>query len=235
MNRYLAEGHNWEKHLERTRKFIIECVEDNSPASVAILGSGWLLDIPFEFLIARNITVYLVDVVHPPQIINKVKKNPKIILVQADITGGAIEGAYNLVRNFKKSSKGSLPDIPSQSTLGGVKADFIISLNILNQLDILLLDYLSSYMKIPEVEKETFRSRIQRQHLELLPAGRSCLITDVEEKVFTVDMESVSSKPLTYTKLPTGSRQEEWSWTFDTRGEYNRGCRTEMLVKAIRI
>ncbi len=46
LNRYLAEGNNWEAHLEKTRGFITGCLEKNKPETVAVLGSGWLLDIP---------------------------------------------------------------------------------------------------------------------------------------------------------------------------------------------
>ncbi|MFC2113546.1 hypothetical protein ACFLTA_09790, partial [Bacteroidota bacterium] len=119
--------------------------------------------------------------------------------------------------------------------LSGLSADFIISLNILNQLDILLIDYLDRFIKIPEDDKKKFRARIQKQHIDLLPAGGSCLISDVEERVLNRDNSLVSKKKLSYTKLPQGNRQDEWTWTFDTRGEYNKGYLTEMLVRAIQL
>jgi hypothetical protein len=69
----------------------------------------------------------------------------------------------------------------------------------------------------------------------MLPAGRSCLISDVEERVLNRNRKEVTTKRLVYTELPSGSKQEEWTWTFDTRGEYNKGHQTEMLVRAIRL
>ena len=73
------------------------------------------------------------------------------------------------------------------------------------------------------------------QHLDLLPAGCSCLISDVEERVLNRANQAVSSKRLAYTDLPKGSNQGEWTWTFDTRGEYNKGHNTEMEVFAVQL
>jgi len=232
MNRYLAEGNNWESHLEQTRSFIIKCLEKNEGESVAVLGSGWLLDTPIDYLCNRYKTVFLVDIVHSPQILNKAKKMKNVWLISADLTGGAIEGTYNFVRHYRKTGAGSVLDIPFQANLSGINADYVISLNILNQLDILLVDYISRFIKVPEEEIEVFRTRIQQQHLDMLPAGRSCLVSDIEERVLNRGNNLVSTRRLVYSNLPDGKDIEKWTWTFDTRGEYNRGCSTEMLVYA---
>lgn len=54
MNRYLGESKQWEKHLPRCRKFITSTFEDpgggEKKESVAVLGSGWLLDVPLDHL-----------------------------------------------------------------------------------------------------------------------------------------------------------------------------------------
>ncbi len=60
--------------------------------------------------------------------------------------------------------------IACQATTAGIRPDFIVSINILNQLDILLVDYVSRFMKISEEDKAVFRKRIQQQHIELLNA-----------------------------------------------------------------
>ena len=66
----------------------------------------------------------------------------------------------------------------------------------------------------------------------MLPAGRSCFISDIEERVLNSENNLVSTKRLVYSNLPEGKDMEEWNWTFDTQGEYNRGYSTEMLVYA---
>ncbi len=235
MNRYLSEGNNWEDHLYRTRTFIQKCLEGSDAESVAVLGSGWLLDLPLEFLRDNFKTLYLVDIVHPPQIINKIVGMENIKLHPADITGGAVKGAYNLVKEYRKTGDGSIRNIECKATLAGVKADYYISLNILNQLDILIVNYISRFMEITEDDSKVFRKRIQDQHIALLPPGRSCLITNFQEQTIRRDGQPVSLKPLIYAELPEGSYREEWTWNFDTRGAYTQGKNTSMMVQAIKI
>ena len=180
MNRYLAEGENWEPHLKKTKDFILKCLQENKYDSVAVIGSGWLLDIPMDFLAENYKSVYLLDAYHPPQILQKIRKLENVRAIVADVTGGAILGAYQFARAHRKSGRGSILDIPVNAAVPGMKTDYMISLNILNQLDILLIDYLKKHVEIPPEEEIEFRKRIQSQHLSLLKPGKSCLVTDAE-------------------------------------------------------
>ena len=233
MNRYLAEGENWEPHLQNTSDFIVQCLGEKHRGSVAVLGSGWLLDLPLEFIAGTGKEVFLFDVFHAPQILKKVARYKNVRAVSADITGGAIVGVFNFVKAFRSHLKGSILDISFQATIPGVRPDYVISLNILNQLDILLIDYLKANMEIPTDEELEFRKRIQSQHLSLLKSGRSCLITDSTERVINREGELISEKSLIHCQVPEGQRREEWNWKFDSRGEYNPRHRTEMQVLAI--
>jgi len=194
MNRYLAEGNNWEEHLGRSRSFIQNCLEKSKGSSVAILGSGWLLDVPLEFLCDKFKEIYLVDIIHPPQIVHKIKGIENAHLISADVSGGAIEGAYNLVRNYRKTGSGTILDIACQASQAGIGADYVISLNILNQLDILLVDFIAGFIQVPEEEKEIFRKRIQQQHVDILKPGHSCIISDIEERILNAENEIISTK-----------------------------------------
>lgn len=71
MNRYMHERSNWDKHLERTKKFINDAFRDTNIGTIAVLGSGWLLDIPLADMVDRYDHLYLVDINHPPQIRKK--------------------------------------------------------------------------------------------------------------------------------------------------------------------
>jgi len=51
MNRYLRESSQWKEHLEHTRKFIRESFAQTEAETVAVLGSGWLLDVPLDHLV----------------------------------------------------------------------------------------------------------------------------------------------------------------------------------------
>jgi hypothetical protein len=235
MNRYLAEGEGWEPHLERTRDFIRRCVGDGHFKSIAVLGSGWLLDLPLDFLSQRSEEVLLLDIWHPPQVKKKITGYGNVKAVEADITGGGIRGAYRFARDYRRTGKGSILDIPFQAGMGGIKAGYIISLNILNQLDILLVDYLKKHVQIATEEELEFRRRIQSQHLSLLGPGRSCMITDAEERVINREGLQASSKTLVHCEFPKGVRTETWTWDFDARGEYNPRMKTEMFVRAIQL
>jgi len=68
INRYINEGKNWNLHLENTKKYIINSTKTKNKENVAILGSGWLLDLPLSFLNENFKTIYLVDIYHPRQI-----------------------------------------------------------------------------------------------------------------------------------------------------------------------
>ena len=166
MNCYLAEGENWEPHLKKTKDFILQCLQENKYASVAVIGSGWLLDVPMDFLAENCKSVYLIDVIHPPQIIQKIRKYENAKAVMADVTGGAIQGAYHFTRVYRKSGGESILDIPFNAAVPGMRTDYVISLNILNQLDILLIDYLKKHVEITPGEEIEFRKRIQSRMLK---------------------------------------------------------------------
>ena len=70
--------------------------------------------------------------------------------------------------------------------------------------------------------------------MDMLKPDKSCLISDIEERVLNRNHEIISSKSLIYADLPKGVNREEWTWDFD-RGVYNPGNPTEMLVNAIQI
>jgi hypothetical protein len=235
MNRYLDEWDHWEEHLENTREFIIHCLLEGRPETVAVLGSGWLLDLPVEDLVKRCKLIYLVDVYHPPQVLHRTGKMENVRAITADITGGGIQGVYDFIRSYDGSRPGSILDIPFQAALPGIRADYVISLNILNQLDILLIDYMKKHIEIPGDDEMAFRERIQSQHLSLLPPKKSCLVTDAEERLLKSKDTLISTRGLIHCTLPRGRLNQEWIWEFDTRGEYNPGFLTEMLVRAIQI
>ena len=141
IDRYVKEASAWTTHLENTKNIIIECAKNKSKGTCAVLGSGWLLDVPIEFLCQQFETVYLFDVLHPTQIKHKMHKIKNVILVEQDITGGAIKEFFDSVQMYKSMKKRKEPNAIEFSGFSyPVKFDYVVSVNILNQLDILLLD-----------------------------------------------------------------------------------------------
>ena len=234
LNRYLREKEGWEGHLLNTKEFILECLAGKQVNKLIVLGSGWLLDFPLEKLYPQIKNISLIDIYHPPQIIKKVKNFPGVECITADITGGYIRQIYDKVNECKKhKTEFSLDEniiIPGYS---GDENDYIISLNILNQLDILLTDYLKNQNQVSEYSIFKLHRKLQQDHINFLTKSKYILITDSEEIIINNEGEKESSKNLLYCDLPSFKYSREWCWKFDSSGLYNPNRQTHMNVRAL--
>ena len=234
MNRYLRESSRWKEHLERTRSFISGSFRHTGAESAAVLGSGWLLDVPLDDLLGRFRHIYLVDIHHPIQIRKKTASLSQVELIEEDLSGGIIEQVWHTVPG-PESALTDGPD-PAQFTwtppLSRINPDVLISVNLLNQLDILLCDYLLKKKHFQQEALVPFRRAIQSFHLDWISRKPGCLVTDVREEVW--DKSGIkTSKTLIYARLPDGIRQEHWWWDFDSLGTYHPESRTRMEVQAL--
>ncbi len=232
INRYLREKEGWESHLLNTREFILRCLEKSRPESVTVLGSGWLLDFPLQeaYDICNNI--YLCDITHPPQVLRKIKRLKGVTACEMDISCGLIRFFFDFARKNKRSKTLGLPEIPDIVVPHIIQGSYYISLNILNQLDIILLDYLKKFFSIPEDDLVALRKRIQENHLKYMRKG-GCMITDVEEITENMQSEKQEHRNLVYTSIPAGKYYQEWIWDFDSIGYYRENRIVKMKVKAI--
>jgi hypothetical protein len=66
MDRYINADGAWDNHLERTRNFIARVVKDRKFDNLAVLGSGWLLDVLIDLLsgIAGHVWLYGCRILH---------------------------------------------------------------------------------------------------------------------------------------------------------------------------
>lgn len=233
MNRYLREQKNWSSHLENTKNFISAAFPDEALKTVAVLGSGWLLDVPLKHLSKRFKNVLLVDVYHPAQIRKKAESFKNVSLFETDLSGGGMEFCWELRKSKEDHfSKYILEEFKPVKPELPVKADAFISLNLLNQLDILLVDFLKKKnVRIVDVEIQRFRKVVQQFHINWISKKPGVLISDVEE-INQRDESEVKKEKLIYAKLPAAKRSEEWTWDFDLSGTYREGFETRMHVKA---
>lgn len=230
-NRFVREAKQWESHLESTKKYIVESMSVvQQHNNVAILGSGWLFDVPIDELANTFETVDLYDIVHPEQVVVKMNKYPNVHLKQFDLTNGTVALAekchtfdefLSLFRNIQ------IADFSQY--------DFVVSVNLLNQLDIILCDFLVEKFNVQESQLIPIRTLIQQRHIDMLPKGKTCLITDYCEENIAIDSPKAETKSLIYCNLPQGDNAEEWLWHFDTNQMYHKGWITTMKVRAIRI
>lgn len=223
----------WESHQDHCRSFIIKALELYKPEKITILGSGWLLDLPFAELIEKTDKVCLIDIIHPPDVISQVGSYKNVELIEQDVTGGLIEevwqktGKFSVFKKLKSLENIIIPEFKPNGDPG-----MVISLNILTQLESLLLDFLKKRSKIKEEEFNLFRAEIQRKHIDFLRKHRSVLITDYAE-VITNKSGSIKTIPTLVTDLPPGQFTEKWTWNFDQTGADLYNSRTQFKIVAL--
>jgi len=236
MSRYMREVSAWTNHLEQTKGHILKSARQKSKGSAVILGSGWLLDVPYIELSKMFEQVYFVDILHPSQIKHKCAKFANLNLIEHDITGGLAQWAELAVIECKKNKTNELITMPALniSNFGlSFEADFYVSVNILNQLDILIIDYLKRNSIRSGNDFCELRTKIQAAHIGALPHGKSCLISDYEELQITDSNQVVSVKQLIHTKIPNLETAEQWLWKFDNSKSYNSNYNTHFRVLAV--
>ena len=220
----------WENHQTHCRSFIIKALELYKPEKVTVLGSGWLLELPFAELIERTGSICLIDIIHPPDVIAQIGNYKNVELIEQDVTGGLIEdiwqktGRYPFLKKLKSLENIIIPEFKPDSDPG-----LVISLNILTQLETLIVDFLKKWSKIKKEEFNFFRTEVQRKHIDFLMKHRSVLITDYAE-VVTNKSGSVRTIPTLATDLPTSKISEEWIWNFDQTGADLYNSRSQFKV-----
>ncbi len=231
--RRLNQESGWDSHLERCRKYIMRAIELHKPGKVTVLGSGWLLELPIAEIIEKTGRVYLVDIIHPPEVIRQAGKIGNIELVESDITGGLIEEIRHKVRRrffFRKPDNLEGIIIPEYRPV--TDPGMIISLNLITQLEVLPVRYLNRKARINEQEMLRFRKAIQDKHIEFISKYRSVLITDCEE-IITGRSGEVRKVPTLLADISSFPPGEEWTWNFDLKGADYYNSRSVMRVIAI--
>jgi len=165
-NRYLNEEGAWQPHLDNCKKYIKQVSQKVfSNRNIAVLGSGWLLDVPIDYLSKTFENVILVDIFHPKQIERRIKKYKNVFLSTEDLTGDGIRQIYENRRSIKHNGLEWLNNLKLKDHFFYNEFDFVISLNILNQLDILMVDYLKSKFRFDQKDLAFLRKLIQQNHL----------------------------------------------------------------------
>jgi hypothetical protein len=165
IQRYLRESNQWDSHLTHTKEAILSAARQKDKGKIAILGSGWLLDIPYHELCEKFEEVWLFDIHHPAKIKEIAENIANLNLFETDISGFALP-LHNWVKDKQRKQITALtPDCDFDlSTF-----DCVISCNILNQLDILLLDFAKQKIDLPLEDERAFRTLVQTTHLQMLP------------------------------------------------------------------
>lgn len=231
--RHLNQEGGWDKHLENCRNFILKALNFYKPEKVTVLGSGWLLELPFTELVEKTESICLVDIVHPPEVISQTGSFGNVELSEQDVSGGLIEevwqktGKYSFFNKLQSLDSINIPEYKPDCDPG-----MVISLNILTQMESLLIEFLRKRTKIKEAEFIRFRTEIQKKHIDFLKKHRSVLISDYAE-VITNQAGNITTIPTVVTDLPSGQFNDEWIWDFDLKGSDYYNNRSLMKVIAV--
>lgn len=236
IDRYIRVEGAWDDHLERTRKFISGVVAGKKINNLAILGSGWLLDVPLKELAEVSGHVWLYDVIHPAQIIHKLQKYPNVTTVKTDITGGCIMNAWKAVKQYHMNGVKTAPEeICNGAFQPDPVPDYIISLNLLSQIGEMITGYLQKYISYTPEEIIRINCLLQQAHLNMLPSGRTGLVTDIRETDTDLSGEKEVILDLLCAVLPETGRKQTWEWNFDPDGHYKSGQKTVLQVVALEL
>jgi hypothetical protein len=233
MNRYINVNGAWESHLLRTRQFILKSLAGKQLNNLDVLGSGWLLDLPLEELAGMAGHIRLYDLMHPSQVLHRLKRYSHVNPVQADITGGAVINAYQAVKEYKKHGVKLPPEkICDASFRFPSDSDCIISLNVYSQIGQMITDFLKDKIPYETEEADCIIFLLQQAHLKLLTPGKSLLISDIREEYFDANGILTGGREHVKCPFPVAEPAESWEWQFDPTGEYINGRKTVLQVNA---
>ncbi len=236
MRRFLREQGSWENHLQKTRSCILSEVHREKPKTISILGSGWLLDVPLMEIIEAGIKVNLVDIAHPSKVVHKFRNSPDIKLIDFDITGGAIDAAWAFSKSSEVGSYAKfLKEISGKVNWVEFEADLYLSINLLSQLHVHIVDFLLRKKKISQEQSVEVSRVLQQSHINSLPKGKSLLVTDFEEELYDEEEKLSATKPRVYTDISCLSTIDSWTWNFDSCNEFYPDFNVKLNVSAFRI
>ena len=196
----------WQPHLEKCKALILAQAEKLTPGStIMILGSGGLHDVPVKALLERGHHVTCVDIVHLPNI---TKHYTELTFITRDITG-MIEPLYKSMISgvrIQADPEWELLTVP----------DLIISLNLLSQLAMKLVDYAKQHGEDLGIK---FSDNVLQAHIDWLIKQETniLMISDISRDYFQGErlVETIPSLP----KSPINGPDETWAGDIAPKGE----------------
>jgi hypothetical protein len=214
----------WQSHVDHCHDLMREQFQMIQPHTLMIIGSGLLLEIPMNDLLKRAEKIYLVDLVHAPEVRKLAKLHPKIELIEKDISG--------LLAILKKGEAPFQPNTIPWDTLSPwdlPKVDWVVSANLMSQIPLMISEALPMSAEAYKI----FARRLRDQHVErLIKQGtRVLLFADFETRYIAEDGSRVKTEGY---EVNLGGLKffRDWSWNISPIGETSKEYRIEMLVKA---
>lgn len=228
----------WDAHLERSRAAIVHAAGELSGGCVWVLGSGYTLDVPMPALLARFERVCLIDAVQPLAMRKRWQDEPRVQLVEADLTGVNAAlldlpcncSAYQLRQLLERAD-------PLAELSGLPAADFVASVNVLSQLPIAPVDWLARRCRqLDEAALNAFAWALIDRHLDLLAGFPAhVLLADVRQQQSGPAAGDQLATDFSAGLLPRVEVFDSWEWQLAPLGELPRGRSIRHSVIAARV
>lgn len=218
-SRYRRCKSAWQAHLENSRSALLESLHAcHSFRTALVFGSGLLLDIPLAELANRFENVWLVDIVHLPEVRRAAHRYANVRCISQDATG--------FLDRLEAISPNNL-DLPAPTIfLDDQTVDWVASVNLLSQLPLLPLDWLRKrFPEIDEAVLEEWGARLMRQHLDYLAAfaAPACLLADMEQTTYGPNGEVIGHADFIAKLGLTQQTLAQWRWDIAPPGEIAPG------------
>lgn len=215
----------WQNHVDESKKFINDHVDKIKPKSILIIGSGILMEIPIEDLLAKVEKIYLVDLVHSGTVRKIARQNPtKIELIERDIS---------CLLGFLKKGMGpfQLKQIPWKQLPAWdlPKVDLVISANLLSQIPLMISEMLPMSTEV----YDKFARSVRDQHIERLfnQSQNVLLFADFETRYIARDGETLKIEKYDV-NLRSLKYDRTWIWQISPLGETSKDYKIEMRVQS---
>ena len=193
----------WDVHFKNCQDLILKEAEKiRKNRTIWIFGSGSLYETPWKILWEQGHRLKLVDIYHPPRVKNLVQSYSHIQLLELDVTG--FDDLSPLQKVLLKN-----PVVPPLSIH---PEDLMVSCNMLSQLPICPLQYLSKNTEISEEEKIQWARKIQSHHFQWLQSYGShvLLMSDFEIHYLGKDLNLIRIEEQPF--RPVADQVAKWVW-----------------------
>ena len=216
----------WRRHYAQCAAQITQAMDQAQQHRVCvILGAGLLEDMPLAEVSARFDQVWLVDMVFLRQARRKARAFANVRLLERDITGCLAQ----LSQHSAVDPQAVETDSPLGDWLAQVKADCVISLNLLTQLPLPMVAWWQARgvdaHRLNALAQQLIKAHCQGLIDSQLAGGVVCLITDQSideysaqgEKIDQIDpLWGLDVRALLTERLPTsdieGLQTTTWPW-----------------------
>lgn len=214
-SRYRRCQSAWQPHLENSRTALLESLSNcDSFRTALVFGSGLLLDIPLTELAERFEQVYLVDVVHLPEVRRAARRYANVQCLSHDVTGFS--------EQMQDLSLDRLDLPPPQRFLDDPTIDWVASVNLVSQLPLLPLDWLrQNFPELDEAALNAWSTRLMQQHLDYLRrfTAPACLLADMEQTIYTQESDMIEEIDFATRLGLTDTAMRQWRWDIAPPGE----------------